>query len=229
MKKHLIIVAGGSGKRMNIEKPKQFALLNNIPVLMHTIKKFHDFDSKINSVVVLPEQHLDEWKMLCRKYAFHIPHRTTGGGSTRFHSVKEGLGQIFDEDGYVAIHDGVRPFVSNSTITCCFDAAAVYKSAIPVVTPPDSLRIIEGGESKTIDRNHVRIIQTPQVFELNMLRKAYEQPYQDLFTDDATVVEAAGNKIFLTDGNRENIKITHPEDWLLAESIMKEQNNKRNT
>lgn len=218
MKKFVIIVAGGSGKRMKTETPKQFMVLNHLPVLMHTINAFYTFDESITIIVVLPQQHLQEWKMLCGEYENKIPHQIAEGGTTRFQSVKNGLGKIPESEGFVAVHDGVRPFIDKQTIARCFNAAAIHNAAIPVLEPNDSLRIIEEESSKILDRRKVRIIQTPQVFNLNVLRMAYKQPFTEAFTDDASVVEAAGHKIFLTEGHRGNIKLTHPEDWIFAKA-----------
>ena len=228
MKKHVIIVAGGTGKRMRSEKPKQFMLLNHLPVLMHTLNAFYAFDESIEIVVVLPRMHLQEWKMLCKKFNYNISHQVVEGGPTRFHSVKNGLDKIPDIDGYVAVHDGVRPFIDEDTIARCYRDAAIHGSAIPVIPPNDSLRIIEVDSSKIIDRNRVRIIQTPQVFNLNILRLAYKQSFNESFTDDASVVEAAGYKIFLTEGHRGNIKITHPEDWIFASAWLKKDDTSAN-
>ncbi len=218
MRQYVIIVAGGSGTRMGGSIPKQFLEVAGRPILMHTVQRFYDFDNDISIIVVLPADQIDFWKELCQQHNFIIPHTIVTGGETRFHSVLNGL-QYTDEDSLIAVHDGVRPFVSRETLEKGFRLAMEKGTAIPVVQPPESIRIIEDNRSKSIDRSTVRLVQTPQIFNGKILHKAYEQQYTDLFTDDASVVEKAGFPIYLYDGNRENIKITTPDDLIYAEAL----------
>lgn len=219
-KNAVVIVAGGSGKRMVSETPKQFIKLAGKPVLMHTINKFYHFDSKIKIVLVLPFDHIETWNRLCSEHRFTIAHEIVAGGDERFCSVKNGLGKIGDAS-LVAIHDGVRPLVSENVIAATFEAAQIYGGAIPVISPSESIRNKVGDKSTPVDRNQFVLVQTPQVFKSELIKKAYELPYQEKFTDDATVFEAAGHTIHLVDGNAENIKITRPADLIFAEAILK--------
>jgi 2-C-methyl-D-erythritol 4-phosphate cytidylyltransferase len=221
LKKYVIIVAGGTGKRMGTETPKQFLCLNSIPVLMHTINVFYLFDNMINIVLVLPKEHINEWSELCKQYSFNINHIVTKGGEARFHSVKNGLSQIKETNCLIAVHDGVRPLVAAEVIKRSFDCAEEKGAAVPSVTINDSLRILTEKYSRTIDRSSVRAIQTPQCFRADILKRAYEQEYEDFFTDDATVIENIGGKIYLVEGNRENIKITTSLDMQIAEALMR--------
>jgi 2-C-methyl-D-erythritol 4-phosphate cytidylyltransferase len=220
LKKYVIIVAGGTGKRMGLEPIKQFLCLNGIPILMHSINAFYQYDEKINIVLVLPREHIDEWSKLCKRYNFNIIHTVTEGGETRFHSVKNGLSHVNNSDSLVAVHDGVRPLVAEEVIKRSFDYAEEKGTAVPCVTVNDSLRMLTEKYSRTIDRKNVRAIQTPQCFRAELLKKAYEQEYDDVFTDDATVIENLGGKIYLVEGNIENIKITTPLDLQIAETLM---------
>jgi 2-C-methyl-D-erythritol 4-phosphate cytidylyltransferase len=218
MELYALIVAGGSGKRMGAEIPKQFLEIAGRPVLMHTIERFKAFNSGIEIITVLPENQLRHWIDLQKKYSFQVPHTLVKGGSTRFLSVRNGL-RFVKEPGLVAIHDGVRPFVSIDTIKRCFDAAEKLGNAIPSVSPADSLRLLTDSGSKPINRQDVKQIQTPQVFNATLIKKAYLQEYSSEFTDDATVLEKTGEKINLIEGNRENIKITNPEDLLISTAL----------
>lgn len=220
MKNYVVIVAGGTGKRMGAEIPKQFLELGGRPVLMHTIERFRDFDPSAELITVLPEDQIRFWCELQEKYAFNIVQTMVKGGATRFQSVKNGL-EFVDDDGLVAIHDGVRPFVSAETIKRCFETAASLGNAIPVIQSSDSMRILKGNESAMINRQNVRLVQTPQVFRCGLLKEAYRHEYNPEFTDDASVVEKMGVKINLVDGNRENIKITNPEDLLISNALLK--------
>ena len=215
MSKTVIIVAGGKGLRMQTEVPKQFIELKGRPVLMRTIDVFVRYDNCISLILVLPANQIDFWKQLCKKHQFSVPHTIVEGGETRFHSVKNGLKYASDKS-LIAVHDGVRPLVSIETIEYCFDAAAQYGNAVPAVELVDSVRMIKNNGSETVDRNKFRLIQTPQVFESQLLQRAYEQPFNPSFTDDASVVEAIGGKIQLVKGNRENIKITTTIDIAIA-------------
>jgi 2-C-methyl-D-erythritol 4-phosphate cytidylyltransferase len=206
---------------MGNELPKQFIPLQGRPVLMYTLERFHQWDASALIIVALPREHQPYWTMLCRELACAIPHRMADGGETRFHSVQNGLAYI-DEPGLIAVHDGVRPFVSEEVIEACFAEAVRSGAAIPVVTMVDSIREAEGeGKSRPVDRNRYLAVQTPQVFQSELLVEAYRQPYTPAFTDDASVVEAMGTVIHTVAGNRENIKITGPLDLLMAEALLR--------
>ena len=218
-KKYALIVAGGSGTRMNSVIPKQFLELAGKPVLMRTIERFVVYDQKIEFVVVLPPDYLNYWKELCCKFNFEIPHLAVTGGNTRFQSVRNGL-DMLEGDGLVFIHDAVRPIVSMQTIRNCEDTANTYGNAIPVLQLSESLREVTGTKNEHVDRARFRLVQTPQTFRIDLIKKAFLQREQDFFTDDASVYEAMGETIYLVEGNRENIKITSPFDLLFAESII---------
>lgn len=219
MKKAVIIVAGGTGTRMNADIPKQFMLLDDKPVLIHTIQRFRIYDSDMKIILVLPENHIEYWRELQTRYDFSVKHELVAGGKTRFHSVKNGLKHAADSD-LVAIHDGVRPLVEMAVIHRCFETAANSDNAVPVVNVVESLRKVDNDESKAVSRENYRIVQTPQVFSYRQISNAYQQPYRHEFTDDATVVEGMRVKINLVDGNRENIKITTPGDLVLAHALL---------
>ena len=220
MTKYAIIVAGGSGLRMQTDVPKQFLELCGKPVLMHSITAFVDVYKDIRVIVVLPSQQIIYWQDLCRRHGFTHPHDIAEGGATRFHSVKNGL-SLLPEEGLVAIHDGVRPLVSRQTIINCFSEAANYGNAIPVVPVVDTVRELSGETSRMLDRSVLQLVQTPQVFDIALLKKAYHQEYTPTFTDDASVFEKAGHTIRLTEGNVENTKITTRNDLILAEVFMR--------
>lgn len=219
MKNTVIIVAGGSGKRMKTSFPKQFLILNKLPILVHTINAFVNFDKKINIILVLPEGHIKLWENMCVKYHFKIPHKIIIGGTERFYSVKNALDSI-EEETIVAIHDGVRPLVSEETIKNTFEMAKKEGNAVPFTDMVESIRFIDGQNNKAVERNLYKAIQTPQVFNSKMIKEAYNQDFSDTFTDDASVLEALGEKIFLTIGNIDNIKITTPKDLKFAEVIL---------
>lgn len=214
MKAYAIIVAGGKGLRMGGEVPKQFLPINGKPILMHTIEVFRKALDGIEIILVLPADQHEYWQKLCQDYDFCPPELIAKGGETRFHSVKNGLAFLpDDEDVVVGIHDGVRPFVSKETIQRCYAAAAGGRAVVPVVPVVETIRqILPDGKSITRPRDEYRLVQTPQTFPLVMLKKAYEQSYSETFTDDASVVEAMGEEILMVEGNRENIKITTPSD-----------------
>lgn len=214
-----IIVAGGNGSRMNSNIPKQFMLLNKVPVLIHTLQKFIDFNPGINLVLVLPENQFDAWKKLCLEYKFELKYKLVGGGENRFSSVLNGLNSIETKKGIVFIHDGVRPLVSNSTIQRCFETTIEKGNAVPVMPLIESLRIVEGEINSSVERSKYVSIQTPQSFLLNEIKAAYSMGYDPLFTDDASVLERMGKTINLIEGNRENIKITEPHDLIIAEVL----------
>lgn len=231
MDKYVLIVAGGKGLRMGGDLPKQFIPLEGKPILMRTLEAFHRWDASARIILVLPEDHQPYWQMLCEEIGCKVPHTVVNGGDTRFLSVKNGLdcllaekrrkGMEEDDPSLVAVHDGVRPFVSPEVIEACFKKAAVTEAVIPVVPMIDSLREADEWGSHPVDRSRYMAVQTPQVFRLSVLAKAYEQPYSPLFTDDASVVEAMGHAIGTVPGDRENIKITTPFDLLIAESLLK--------
>lgn len=221
MKYYAIIVGGGSGKRMQNSIPKHFLLLKNKPILMHTISVFATSIFQPEIIIVLHSDLHQYWKDLCIKYNFNIPHVLINGGEQRFHSVRNGLISI-KEDGIVAIHDAVRPLVSTKLISRLFEEAANNGNAIAAIKPSDSIRqVISENESKVVNREELVLIQTPQTFKIEQLRLSYQQPYQIKFTDDASVVEEGGFKINLIEGERNNIKITYPEDLELANLLIK--------
>ena len=218
---YVVIVAGGKGLRMGGEKPKQFQDLKGRPVLMHTLERFREALPEGKLILVLPESWMTMWRDLCHRHAFDIDHELVKGGDTRFHSVKNGLDAIRGEEGVVAVHDGVRPFVAVDVIRECVKQALTGACVVPVIAPVESVRLKQGDTDRTqsIDRNLCLLVQTPQVFPLNRLRQAYSQPYQSLFTDDASVVEADGGQVEVVEGNRENIKLTTPFDWAVAQLL----------
>jgi 2-C-methyl-D-erythritol 4-phosphate cytidylyltransferase len=219
MEMYVVIVAGGSGKRMGAEIPKQYLELEGRPVLMHTIERFKAFNPDIEIITVLPENQLRYWADLTKKYSFAVPHTIVKGGSHRYNSVKNGL-KFVGIPGLVAIHDGVRPFVSIDTIKRCFETAEKLGNAIPSISPTESLRLLTDDGNTHLNRLLVKQIQTPQVFSSALIKKAYTQPFSPEFTDDATVLEMMGEKINLIEGNRENIKITNPEDLLISKVLL---------
>ena len=215
----VIIVAGGSGRRMGGALPKQFMMLDNEPILARSINRMHEALPAAEIVVVLPEEHVELWKNIAARFDV-ARHKIAIGGKERFHSVKNGLEALSDEVCIVGIHDAVRPLASKKLVIKLFLEAENNTAVIPVVAPIDSYRIVEGDDSRIIDRSALRMVQTPQVFQAEALRKAYEQPFSTTFTDDASVMEAAGHKVTLVEGERENIKITTPSDMLIAEAII---------
>ena len=218
MKKHIIIVAGGKGLRMGGDIPKQFLPVCGKPVLMRTLEAFHAYDSSMHLVLVLPVSQQDYWKELCKEYQFDLSHDVADGGETRFHSVMNGLALV-EGEGLVGVHDGVRPFVSQEVIARCYEEAQVKKAVIPVIGVVETVRHLTEEGSETVPRDRYKLVQTPQVFDVALLRRAYQQAYTDFFTDDASVVEALGEKVHLVEGNRENIKLTTPFDLKLAEVL----------
>ena len=220
MKRYAIIVAGGKGLRMGGELPKQFIPIEGRPVLMRTLDTFHACDESIQIILVLPRDHQDYWRELCAQYQFAVPHRIADGGATRFHSVQNGLSLVDAPESLVAVHDGVRPFVSHEVISRCYAEAEAHGAVVPVIPVVETVRLLTGEGSVTVDRNAYRLVQTPQTFRATLLRRAYEQPYTDAFTDDASVVEALGEAVTLVDGNRENIKLTTPFDLIVAKALV---------
>lgn len=219
MRRHIILVAGGKGLRMGGDIPKQFLPVHGKPILMRTMEAFHRFDADIHQILVLPADQQDYWRTLCTQYQFHLPYSLATGGETRFHSVKNGLALV-DDDGLVGVHDGVRPFVATEVVAACYRAAEQHPAVIPVVEVVETVRrLLPEGGSCTVPRSEYRLVQTPQVFPAEVLRRAYQQPYTLAFTDDASVVEALGIEVTLVPGNRENIKVTTPYDLRVAEML----------
>jgi len=221
LEKIALIVAGGKGKRMKAQVPKQFLLLKGRPVLMHTIDKFHWYDGGIRIMLVLPAGQFSAWKELCDIHNFKIKHELFAGGETRFHSIQKNLESI-PEQCLVAVHDGVRPLVSIETIHRCFAAAGESGNAVPCVEISETMRIIDEHGNRPADRTIYRLIQTPQVFISSILKESYRQEYHPRFTDDASVVESKGYTIRLVEGNPENLKITVNKDLGIAEYLMKD-------
>jgi 2-C-methyl-D-erythritol 4-phosphate cytidylyltransferase len=210
---------------MGTETPKQFLPLDGKPLMMHTIERFVAASPGTDIIVVLGKAFFNEWESLCLEHNFTIPHRMAEGGAERFYSVRNGL-NLISRSSLVAVHDAVRPFVSPATIERCFSEAAVYGNAVPVVTPSETVRqVMRTGNSRILRRNMIRLVQTPQVFNSEILLKAYSRARRSSFTDDASVAEAAGERIHLVEGNPENIKITTPADMVLANELLKRINN----
>ncbi|HVW97327.1 MAG TPA: 2-C-methyl-D-erythritol 4-phosphate cytidylyltransferase [Mucilaginibacter sp.] len=219
---YAIIVGGGSGSRMQSAIPKQFLLLCGRPVLMHTIAAFHFSNTAPLIILVLPAPYHSHWKQLCAEHDFNIPHTIVTGGETRFHSVKNGLDSIdCYKDSVIAVHDAVRPIIDKVIIDNSYRQASGQGNAVAAVKSRDSVRLVDADSSRNILRDSVYMVQTPQTFQAAQLKKAYQQPFNDKFTDDASVVEETGVKINLMEGSYRNIKITFPEDIALAEAILK--------
>ena len=226
---YIIIVAGGKGLRMGSDIPKQFLPIGGKPVLMRTIERFREYSEDLQIILVLPEAQQDYWRQLCEDYHFDVTYQLANGGQTRFHSVQNGLALIPDDaEGVVGVHDGVRPFPSLEVIHNCYETARTQKAVIPVIPVVETVRKLDltkcqtlcEVESITVPRDEYRLVQTPQTFDIQLLKAANRQPYNEGFTDDASVVESYGHQITLVEGNRENIKITTPYDLKIAECIM---------
>jgi len=216
---YVIIVAGGKGLRMGGEVPKQFMPVGGLPVLMRTMLRFREYSPDLHIILVLPKAQQEYWRSLCRQHQFNVPYLLAQGGRTRFHSVQSGLMLIPDDaQGLVGVHDGVRPFVSVDVIARCYEAAKTERAVIPVTPVVETLRHIP--TQKNVLRSDYCMVQTPQVFDIQLLKAANRQPYQDGFTDDASVVEAYGHEVKMVEGNRENIKITTPFDLKIAETLI---------
>ena len=227
MSDYIIVVAGGKGLRMGSDIPKQFLPIGDKPVLMRTLERFREYSDDLQIILVLPEAQQEYWQGLCEKYDFKVEYLLANGGQTRFHSVQNGLALVPDDaEGVVGVHDGVRPFPSIEVIRNCYETARTAKAVIPVIPVVETLRHISLTShplpltSKTVPRDEYRLVQTPQTFDIQLLKAANRQPYNDEFTDDASVVESYGHKITLVEGNRENIKITTPYDITVAEAII---------
>lgn len=207
---------------MGSDIPKQFLPIGGMPVLMRTIERFRDYSADLQIILVLPQAQQDYWRQLCNEYHFNVEYQQADGGETRFHSVQNGLALIPDDaEGVVGVHDGVRPFPSIEVIRNCYETAREKKAVIPVIPVVETVRHLEGEKSVTVPRSDYRLVQTPQCFDIQLLKSANKQPFNDGFTDDASVVEAFGFHITLVDGNRENIKITTPYDMKIAEVLMR--------
>ena len=218
---YIIIVAGGKGLRMGSDIPKQFLPIGGKPVLMRTLERFRQYSPTLQIILVLPKAQQEYWQKLCKEYAFDIDYQLADGGETRFHSVQNGLAKIPDNaQGVVGVHDGVRPFPSIDVIRNCYETAREKKAVIPVIPVVETVRHLKGDTSVTVPRNDYRLVQTPQTFDIQLLKAANRQPYNDGFTDDASVVETFGFNITLVEGNRENIKITTPYDLKIAEVLI---------
>lgn len=215
-----IIVAGGSGTRMQSALPKQFMLLKGKPVILHTIEAFANSSYQPQIIVVLPQTYHEYWNNLCLEYQFNHPHLLIGGGATRFHSVKNALDVLPEEDLLVTIHDAVRPMIDPALIDACYQQAASLGNAVAAVKSRDSVRRLKNDMSESLLRDEIYLVQTPQTFKLQQLTDAYTLPYTEAFTDDASVVEQAGYPINLAEGSYSNFKITYPDDLLIAETLM---------
>lgn len=231
---YVIIVAGGKGLRMGSDIPKQFLPIGGKPVLMRTLERFREYSADLQIILVLPEAQQDYWQELCRKYDFKVDYQLANGGQTRFHSVQNGLALVPDDvEGVVGVHDGVRPFPSIDVIRRCYETARTAKAVIPVIPIVETVRQLGSVEcrtesvdsqlSKTVPRDKYRLVQTPQTFDIQLLKAANRQPYNDGFTDDASVVESYGHQITLVEGNRENIKITTPYDLRIGEMLASDE------
>lgn len=218
---YVIIVAGGKGLRMGGEIPKQFLPVNGKPVLMRTIERFRDYSPKLGIILVLPKTQQGYWRNLCLEHGFQATYTIADGGETRFHSVRNGLSLIPDgERGVVGVHDGVRPFVSTEVIGRCYETARKSGAVIPITPVVETLRYVGDSEAgRNVARSDYRLVQTPQAFDIQLLKKAYGQEYSEAFTDDASVAESIGVSVTMVDGNRENIKITTPFDMTVAEAL----------
>lgn len=214
-----LIVAGGSGLRMENTLPKQFINLGNAPILMHTIGAFNEIHN-IEILLVLPSPHIEYWESLCVEHNFKIPHKVIAGGKTRGESVLNGL-KVLPQEGLVAIHDGVRPFVPKKVIVDSFDVARRKGTAVAAVNLKDSIREVGIVGSKAVDRSMYKIVQTPQTFRISLIRQAYEKIGTLTLSDDASVAESAGFNIELIEGSYDNLKITTSEDLIIAQEILK--------
>jgi 2-C-methyl-D-erythritol 4-phosphate cytidylyltransferase len=218
IKRSVIITAGGIGRRTGNVIPKQFLLIGNLPILAHTINEFYSFDNTLEIVVTLPNDWVDYWKSLINSISFTVPHSIVVGGVERFHSIKNALTTVHGE--HIAIHDGVRPFVSVATIERCFSSLEKFEAVVPVVDLKDTIRQVNGNDNFAVDRKNFRIIHTPQCFHAEIIRRAYRQEFTENITDDASLVEQLGVKIHFVPSNQENIKITDQFDLIIAQSFI---------
>lgn len=211
MRRTALIVAGGKGLRMGSELPKQFLPIGGRPLLMLTLEAFHRYDANMELILVLPRDQQAYWRELCQTAGFTLAHRLVDGGESRFHSVRNGLALV-EAPGIVGVHDGVRPFVSQAVLARCYEAAESHPAVVPVIDLVETLRHLTPSGSETVNREAYQLVQTPQLFDAQLLKRAYAQAYSPAFTDDASVVEALGVPVTLVPGNRENIKMTTPFD-----------------
>lgn len=225
MKEYAIIVAGGKGTRIKSSLPKQFLELDGKPVLLHTLEAFNRYSQSIQIILVLPQDDFAIWESIVEKFKVTIPIDLQKGGDTRFQSVKKGLEKIKDS-GLVAIHDGVRPLVSEDIISASFRLAAVHGSAVAAVRLKESIRMTDMDNTRAVDRSRYRIIQTPQTFDVELIKKAYEMKEDASLTDDASVAERSGNSISLFEGSYENLKITTADDLVIAEALLSHRKEK---
>lgn len=219
-KEYALIVAGGKGTRIKSALPKQFLELDGKPILLHTLEAFYGYSETLTIILVLPEDDFPTWKKICEDHSFKKPVILQKGGETRFQSVKNGLGKI-EGAGLVAIHDGVRPLINQDIIGASFRLAAVHKTAVAAVRLKESIRKTDQDNTKAVDRSKFRLVQTPQTFDIDLIKKAYQQKEDPSLTDDASVAERAGQVISLFEGSYENIKITTPEDLMVAEALLR--------
>lgn len=220
LKRQIIIVAGGKGLRMGMELPKQFIPIGGVPILMRTLQAFHAAELSMAIILVLPHSQISYWYKICKEYHFSIPYVLAEGGANRFESVKNGLAKTV-ADGLIGVHDGVRPFVAPEVIKLCYETAAEHRAAVPVIDIFETVREIDSGtKNHVVPRDRYKLVQTPQVFEADLLHRAYQQAFSPDFTDDASVVGRLGVPVTLVAGNRENIKITTPFDLKVAESLV---------
>jgi 2-C-methyl-D-erythritol 4-phosphate cytidylyltransferase len=227
MMKYALIVAGGSGSRMQSTTPKQFIEVGSLPILMRAIRAFYQYSQEIKIIVVIPEEHFTVWSKLVENHHFNIPCQLVKGGKTRFESVKNGLHSV-ENEGLVAIHDGVRPFITSQLIDQCYKSADEYGSGVAAVIPKDSIRELTESGNRTLNRHQYRLIQTPQTFEVSIIKQAYLSTGDIGFTDDASVAENVGIKISLVEGDYSNIKITTPEDIKIAQALLEKDFNESN-
>lgn len=228
MKKVAVIVAGGSGSRMNSDIPKQFLLINNKPVLYYTIDAFISAFEDMEIILVLPEDHIAKGQEIVDGYFDNAKFQFCAGGRTRFHSVQNGLKLTGEDESVIFVHDGVRCLLTPALIQRCYSRALESGTAIPSISCKDSVRMITGDENQVLDRDTIRLIQTPQTFHSKILLPAFNIDYKDQFTDEATVVEAFGMKVLLVEGEENNIKITTPVDMHIAEKLLKASLQKEN-
>jgi 2-C-methyl-D-erythritol 4-phosphate cytidylyltransferase len=224
MEKYVLIAAGGTGQRMDTGKPKQFLLLAGKPLILHSVDTFLKYDPTIRFVIVLPESLRKQWEEICHTYGVHIRHKLAFGGPERFHSVKNGLQHVPD-NALVAVHDAARPLVSLEIIARGYQIAEKFGNAIPVAEITDSVRITDHSMSSPLPREQVKLVQTPQCFRSELLKKAYNKNYTESFSDDAAVLEADGARLYLTEGHRSNVKITTRDDLLIANALIRSKEN----
>lgn len=221
-KEYALIVAGGKGTRIKSKLPKQFIEILGKPILLYTLEAFYRYSENINIILVLPEDDFGLWSELCQKFHFNHKIILEKGGETRFQSVRNGLNRI-EGEGLVAIHDGVRPLVNEDIIGASFRLAAVHKTAVAAVRLKESIRMTDQDNTKAMDRSRFRLIQTPQTFDVSLIKKAYQMKEELSLTDDASVAERAGHVISLFEGSYANIKVTTPEDLVIAEALLKQR------